>query len=383
VKLRAAASLGLLAGLSGLLAGFSWMPVSHGVRPPAKGYALSRPWYVADAERLVDARALEFNATETASPVLDAAQTRLYVTLRDGRLLCRFRGVTAWTWTTPGSLLAAPLIEESTDTLYVAAATGTLTALNRITGAVRWATPLKEELTTTPFLSDGKLFVMSSDESITALESSTGKTLWKFHRDRPGGFTIRGNARPVVAHGLVFAGFADGTVAALRVADGVARWTRNPSGPGDYLDVDEIAAPETDSRIYVASAKSGVSALEVASGEITWTRDLLGANHVVVDGPRLYATGRGAVVGLARRDGTQLWKAMLQKERFATEPVAIGGLLLFAEDRGSLIALDPASGIARAVLDPGSGFSQTIAAVEGAAFILSNNGTLFSIGLLP
>ena len=362
---------------------FSWLPVDHAVRPAEPKPSFERPWFVADAQPLVDTRALEYNSAETAAPVIDLAQTRLYLSLRDGRVRCQFRGEFAWTWVAGGAVLAAPLLDEASDTLYVGAADGTLTALNRITGAVRWKTEVKEELTTSPTLADGKLFLMSSDESITAVEAATGKSLWKFHRDRPAGFTLRGNARPMAAHDLVYTAFADGTVAALRASDGVARWTRNVSGAGDYLDVDSLDAPEGDAHLYVASAKSGISALDAATGEIAWTRELPGANHVLVDGPRVYGTGRGAVVGLSRRDGSELWKAKLPKERFATQPVASGGLLIFAEERGSLIALDPATGRARAVLDPGSGFSQPLTTVLGAGFIVSNNGTLFSIGLLP
>ena len=379
---------GLLAPLAAALLAapalaFSWLPVDHAVRPAAPRQTFERPWFVADAQALIETRALEYNAAETATPVLDLAQTRLYLSLRDGRVRCKFRDAFSWTYVVGGAVLATPLLDEASDTLYVAAADGTLTALNRITGAVRWKLEIKEELTTQPTLADGKLFVMSSDESITAVDAATGKSLWKFHRDRPAGFTLRGNARPMAAHDLVFAAFADGTVAALRAGDGVARWSRNVSGTGDYLDVDSLDAPPDDAHLYVASAKSGVNALVAATGEVAWTRELPGANHVLVDGPRVYAAGRGAVVGLSRRDGAELWKAKLPKDRFATQPVAIGGLLIFSEDRGSLIALDPATGRARAVMDPGSGFSQSMAAVQGAGFIVSNNGTLFSLGLLP
>ena len=373
----------LAAALAAPALALSWMPVGHSVRPAEPLRRFERPWFIAEAQSLVDHRSLEYNAAETAAPVLDLAQTRLYLSLRDGRVRCKFRGQFVWTWVAKGAVLATPLLDEASDTLYVAAADGTLTALNRITGAVRWTAELKEELTTSPTLAGGKLFVMSSDESITAVDAATGKSVWKFHRDRPAGFTLRGNARPMVAHDLVFAAFADGSVAALRTADGVAKWSRNVSGTGDYLDVDALEAPPGDTHLYVASAKSGVSALDAATGEVGWTRDLIGANHLLVDGPRIYATGRGAVVGLARRDGRELWRARLPKERFATQPVAIGGLLIFSEDRGSLIALDPATGRARAVLDPGSGFSQPMAAVPGAGFIVSNGGTLFSLGLLP
>lgn len=370
----------MLASALALLA-FSFLPGAHDVRPAQRPYRFDRPIFVAEAVPLVSQSTLDFNASEQAPPVLDEAQTRLYISMHDGRVRCRMDGKFVWTWQGGGAILAAPLIDG--ETLYVAGGDGMLTALNRITGAVRWQLDVKEELLTTPTLADNRLFVMSSEESVTAVDAETGKSLWRYHRDRPSGFTLRGEARPQLAHGLLYAGFSDGTVACLRPEDGVARWTRNISGTGEYLDIDSLLAPGDDSRIYAASAKAGVIALDAATGESAWDRPFPGANHLVLDGPRLYATGRGAVLGLDRAHGKDLWQANLTKDTFTEQPVAMGGLLLFSEQRGALIALDAATGRARAAFDPGSGFSQAPCAVPGAAFILSNDGTLFSLGLLP
>src|SRR5437868_4559312 len=235
------------------LLAFSSTPVSHGPVAAARPTQLDRPFFVGEMQRLVPSDEVPWQPRETATPVLDEAQTRMYVGTHDGKVRCLFRGQTAWIFRAGGSILAAPLLEG--ETLYVASADGKLRALNRFTGKPRWELDVHEELTTTPTLSEGRLFVMSSEESITAVDAKEGKSLWKFHRDPPGGFTIRGNAQPRVGHGSVYVGFADGTLAALQPQDGVARWTRQVSGTGDYLDLDWIEAPEGDPRVYVASAK--------------------------------------------------------------------------------------------------------------------------------
>ena len=364
-----------------LLVAFSNWPGANTIRPAPKTYAFDRPMFVAEALPLVPQFTLDFNASEQAPPVLDESQTRLYLSMHDGSVRCRMNGKFSWIWRGHGAVLAAPLIDG--ETLYVAGGDGILTALNRITGAVRWQLDVKEELLTTPTLANGRLFVMSSEESVTAVDAETGKSLWRYHRDRPAGFTLRGEARPVLSHGILYAGFADGTVASLRPEDGVARWTRNISGNGEYLDIDSIAGAEDDDRIYAASAKAGLIALNYNTGETVWEFALAGSNHVALDGPRVYVTGRGAIVGLDRRHGKEIWRANLAREAFAGQPVPMGGLLLVTEDHSSLIALDPATGRARANFNPGSGFSQSVCAVPGAAFIISNDGTLFSLGLLP
>ena len=364
-----------------VLLAFSFLPGSHGPRQHVSLSQLDRPFFVGDMVHLVPQRMLAYQPRETAPPVLDDAGSRLYVGTSDGYVRCRFHGGTAWTWRAGGSIIAAPLL--AAETLYVSAADGHLTALNRITGEVRWSADVHEELTTTPTLADGRIYVMSSEESVTALEAATGKSLWKFHRDPPPGFTIRGNARPLVAHATVFTGFADGTVAALGPADGVAKWTRNVSGTGDYLDVDDLQAADDDPRIYAASTKAGIVALDAASGSPAWTFALPGANHLLADGPRLYASGKGTLVALGRGGGTVLWKHGLGNDRYATSAAASGGLVLLALERGPLIAVDAITGRTRGSFDPGSGFSGGPTAIPGAAFVVSNGGVLFSLGLLP
>jgi outer membrane protein assembly factor BamB len=364
------------------LLAFSSTPVSHAPRPPRHASQLDRPFFVGEMQRLVPQEKLPWQPSETATPVLDAAGTRLYVGTHDGNVRCQFRGKTSWVFKAGGAILATPtLIDE---TLLVSGGEGVLWALNRFTGEVRWRNDVHEELTTPPTVSEGRAFVMSSEQSITAIDLKDGKTIWKFHRDPPGGFTIRGDAAPRVSHGAVFAAFADGTVAALGPQDGVARWTRPVSGPtGDYLDVDWLDAPDNDSRIYAASAKAGIVALDVNTGDAIWTTALPGANHVLADGPRLIASGRGEVRALDRLTGKQIWKLELGKDRYSTQPVVANGIVLVAQDRGPLLGIDVQTGEARGAFDPGSGFSQPVLAAPGVVYVVSNGGALFSLGLLP
>lgn len=364
------------------LLAFSSMPLSHAPRPPPRDAQLDRPFFVGDMQHVIPQDKLPWNSSETATPALDDAQTRLYVGTSEGNVRCRFHGKNAWIFRAGGAIIAAPVVWG--ETLFVAAGDGFLYALNRFTGEVRWKTDVHEELTTSPTVADGRLFLMSSAQSITAVDATSGKITWKFHRDPPGGFTIRGDAQPKVAHGTVFAAFADGSVAALGPADGVAKWTRQAgNATGDYLDVDSIAAPEDDTRIYVASAKVGVVALDVVSGEQAWAAALPGANHVLVDGPRVIGAGRGEMQALDRLSGAPIWKLELGKDRYATQPVIMSGLVLVARDRGPLLGVDAQTGEPRGEFDPGSGFSQPVLAVPGVAYVVSNGGTLFSLGLLP
>jgi outer membrane protein assembly factor BamB len=366
--------------VAALILAFSFTPGGHAPRAK-EARPVAQPFFVAAMQRIVPRDALGFNPTETATPVLDAAQTRLYLATHDGMVRCLFRGKTAWYFQTRSAVVAAPVLEG--ETLYVAGGDGVVYALNRFTGVVRWEADLGEELTTSPSISEGRLFVMSNAQSVTALETQSGKRLWKFHRDPPGNFTIRGDARPVVANGTVFTGFADGYVVALGPDDGVAKWSRSVSGLGDYLDIDWIEAPPDDTRVYVASAKAGAVALDALSGDTVWTYALPGANHIVADGLHLVAGGRSTLVSLDRVSGKQVWKLDLGRDRYATQPVVMDGMVLVAFERGPLLMVDDGTGEARGAFNPGSGFSMPVLAVPGAAYAISNGGALYSLGLVP
>ena len=366
--------------LAGLLA-FADLPVSHTPRRDPAVTQLDRAFFVDSMRRMVPDTALELYPRETATPLYDSPTGRLYVGTRDGMLRCILRGEVVWAVKIRGGMLATPLLDK--DDLYIATGGGELIALNRITGKQRWVSEVKEELTTQPVIADGRLYVMSSEEAVTAI-SLEGKLLWKFRREPGAGFTIRGNARPRVAHGLLYAAFADGNVAALTLDQGVARWMRQVSGTGDYLDVDALAAPEDDTRVYAASAKAGVVALDAKTGEPVWTYALPGANQVMTDGARIYASGKGALVGITRLEGKKLWQFPLGEDKYAMAAAKSEGLLLVSVDRGPLWAVDSDTGRARGAFEPGrEGFSQGPLALRGAALVLSNTGALYTLGLLP
>jgi hypothetical protein len=63
--------------------------------------------------------------------------------------------------------------------------------------------------------------------------------------------------------------------------------------------------------------------------------------------------------------------------------VIANGVVLVAQDRGFLLGIDVQTGEARGAFDPGSGFSQPVFALPGIAYVVSNGGALFSLGLLP
>jgi outer membrane protein assembly factor BamB len=372
--------LAIPAAAVGLILAFSNSPLSHAPKREKRETQLDRPFFVDSMVRLVSPIDLDIFPRETATPLYDAPSKRLYVGTHDGAVRCLLRGEIAWTTKVKGGVLATPLLDR--ENLYVPAGGGELVALNRITGQRRWAADVKEELTTQPTVAEGHLFVVSSEEAVTAL-TLDGKLLWKFRREPATGFTIRGNARPKVAHGLLYAGFADGNVAALTLDQGVARWMRNVSGVGDYLDVDSIEAPADDARVYVASAKAGIVALDAKTGEPAWTYALPGANQVLVDGARIFAAGKGALVGLSRLDGRKLWQFSLGNDRYALPLATTEGVVLAAVERGPLWAIEADTGRARGAFDPGHGFSQGPLALRGVTVVMSNAGALYTLGLLP
>ena len=65
------------------LLAFSFTPLNHGPRLPARAAPQDRPFFVGEMHHLVPQERLPFSPLETATPVVDNAQTRLYAGTRD------------------------------------------------------------------------------------------------------------------------------------------------------------------------------------------------------------------------------------------------------------------------------------------------------------
>ena len=143
--------------------------------------------------------------------------------------------------------------------------------------------------------------------------------------------TTRARSQPVVAMGALFVGSQDGTVYAFDLASGCARWTRNVGAEVRTAPVVETwpagETPPRNPRLYFGDLLGRAYALDAISGEVLWRVRL-------DDHPTATITGTPLL-----HDGTLYVPVSSLEVTTAANPA-----YPCCTFRGSLVALDPATG---------------------------------------
>jgi outer membrane protein assembly factor BamB len=137
--------------------------------------------------------------------------------------------------------------------------------------------------------------------------------------------------------------------------------------------------------VYAASFGGGLYCLDQRNGSVVW-RD---SEWTGITG--LTATDDGALVlvsadrGVARFDPNSrrsVWVKATERGSFGV-PELRDGLLLLGDSKGSLVALDAASGDELGRLESGHGFVARATVSHGRGFIVTNSGTLLAMRVRP
>jgi len=349
-------------------------PVSSELRqPPADFFEVG--WWTP----LVEPISWEYAPREFAAPAVDPDSGRVITLTRDGFV----RGVApggkvAWAFKTGNRFSAGALVHEGI--AYVPGGDGVLYALDARKGELKWKYEAGESLATTPVLAGSRVLVASESDTLFAVDLETGKWAWQYRRDPPSGFTIHGVSTPLVKDGAVYVGFADGYLVALDAEGGTAKWEKSLAGGAtEFLDVDTPPVADDAGRLYVASYQGGLYALSAESGDVEWSSSVAGLTSLLARGEIVFAVGDGRVDAYLGETGRLLWSHSLG-ERAGRAPVLARGMLIVPNQR-ALLFMDPQTGQARMAWNPGEGVSAAPRVEGSTAYVLSNNGYLYSLQL--
>ncbi len=348
-------------------------------------------------KELTPARRGNYRPIENAVPAIDMLNGRIYVGAASGNLhALGFDGRALYRFELHESIESEPALDVAADELYLGTERGELYAFAPSHGKLRWRVQTGGAIRKKPVLFRDALYVVNEDDVVEGRSRVDGSVLWSYRRDRSDGFLVSGHAGLTLTDdGRLFTAFSDGTVVALDALDGHAKWERVTSfdvpeaepGRPRYVDADTTPVLLGDF-VYAASFGAGLYCLDQRNGSVVWRL----ADWTGVTG--LAATEDGALIlvsadrGVARFDpGSRraVWVKALERGSFAT-PELEDGLVLLSDSRGSLVALDAASGDEVGRLDTGHGFLARAAIAEGHGFVLSNGGTLLALhvaGTLP
>ncbi len=341
---------------------------------------------------LVKLGLLEYLPAEPASPAVDPDTERVYVATRDGfvRCLSPDTGEVEWEFKTNGRFLEGPTV--AAGVLYVAGGDGVLYAFRALSGEKLWEYDAKEELVTSPTVYGDYVFVASQSETLFAVERATGTWKWQYRRDAPGGFSVRGAARPVVEDGVAYMGFADGYLMAIDIESGVPKWEKrvNVTGGNAFLDVDSTPVLQ-DGRIFAASYKDGVAAFSAKDGALIWQTPHPSLNALIARGKTLFGAGDGSLTAFDMETGRMLWSVDLSeptskgnKGHQAGRALTLSRGLIIVPTSVSLAFVDPLSGRVVTMWNPGRGVTGTPTAISSPRngnrlYVLTNYGTVYAL----
>jgi len=343
---------------------------------------------------LAEAWRRDFGNTAFAAGPVIAAGT-VYIGDLDGRFraLDLETGATRWTFTADdaGFSAAAALPEDPALPVVVGDDRGIVRGLDRASGQVRWEYATEGEIsggpTILPAPAGPRLLVGSQDASLSCLELATGKLLWKL--------SIADQIRcgPTVARSpagdRVFLAGCDGQLHVIDAASGAERGTVGIGGPTGTTPA--VAG----NLVFLGTEGGGFFAIDFTKPEIAWQHQPAAggqayrssaavAEDLVIVGNR----GR-AVEAFHVADGRRAWREPLPG-RVDASPVVVGAtggqadpaapprpVVVVADSKGTIAALELADGRRAWEFDAGGGFGAGAAVAAGRVVIASDNGTVW------
>jgi outer membrane protein assembly factor BamB len=333
------------------------------------------------------------NTAFSAVPVIAAGT--IYIGDLDGRFraLDLETGATRWTFTAADAGFSSPaaLPEDPALPVVVGDDRGIVRGLDRGTGEVRWEYATDGEIsggpTILPAPTGPRLLVGSQDASLSCLELATGKLLWKL--------SIADQIRcgPTVARSpagdRVFLAGCDGQ---LHVIDAGSGQERGSVGIGGPTGTTPAVAGDL---VLFGTEGGGFFAVDFTKPAIAWQHQPAAGGQAyrssaAVAGELVIVGSRGrAVEAFHVADGRQAWRQPLPG-RVDASPVVVeasGGqadpaapprpVVLVADAKGTLGALELAEGRGAWEFDAGGGFGAGAAVASGRVVIASDNGTVW------
>jgi outer membrane protein assembly factor BamB len=351
---------------------------------------------------LVEAWRRDFEKTSFAAvPVISHGV--VYVGDLDGTFhaLDLATGTTAWTFAVKdaGFTSAAALTDDPSMPLVVGDDVGMVRGLDRQTGKVRWEYETDGEISGGPTIlstPDGpQTLIGSQDASLSCLDLATGRLLWKH--------SIADQIRcgPTVARRAdgdrVFLAGCDGRLHVIDAATGEEKSSIEIGGPTGTTPA--VAGDLT----FFGTEGGGFFAIAFATPAVAWRNQAAAGGQgyrssaAVAEGLVVVGTRGRAVEAFLAKDGTQAWRRPMPG-RVDASPVIVTAtgsdanrgtpprsVALVADAKGTLAALEVASGEPAWRFDAGASFTAGPAVASGHLVIASGDGTIwcFRSAIMP
>ncbi len=359
-----------------------------GVRSPDPGKgALRVQW----TRELTPAKRGAYRPVENAIAAIDAKHGRLYVGAVSGELHAyTLTGQDLYRFDLHEAIECEPALDVDRDELYTGTERGELYALTPSKGLVRWKIETTGAIRRRPLLAGDAVYVITEEDVVEAYARADGSVLWRYEREPEEGFLVAGHAGLLLLDGgHLITAFNDGHVVSLDALDGHLQWDRDTSadvpetdaGRPRYTDVDSTPV-SVGGMLFVGSFGAGLYALDPNNGSVLFRdRDWTGVTGLAAADDNHGLIVVSADHGLAYYDPSvraARWVRPAQRGSLGV-PNVVRGMIVLGESKGSLLAIEQATGNELSRIDAGHGFVAATAIEAGRAYVVTNGGTLLAM----
>ena len=281
-----------------------------------------------------------------------------------------------WKYKTEGPIQAGASVENNV--VYFGDIKGHAYALSTADGREIWKIALDAPIYVTPLLLRDRVYFASDSGRLIAVNKTNGEQIW--HSDpieKSVGFAIKGASSPVWSNGVILFGTSTGLLVAYR-ENGDLAWVKQlAERQGMFTDLDSKPLL-ADGRIYVDTADQKVYCLDQNRGSVLWsTSEIGGANNLLLNQNKLYATGAGVLASIDATNGNIIWKQDFETPEVSS-PAINQGIVAVVSTKDKLYLVDDQTGdILYDRYVKGGSFGDPIY-VEDHLYLISNTGRLYS-----
>lgn len=277
--------------------------------------------------------------------------------------------------------------------VFVTTGFGAVFALDAASGERIWEQWHGVPIHAAPTVAGGRVFVITVANEVRCLAVDDGRLQWTGTgiEEQAG---LIGAAAPVISGATVIAPYTSGELAALRMENGRDLWSFNLAAVRRSAQVADIAQivglpVVRDDRVYAVSHSGRMASIDLTRGLRAWEVEAGGIEMPLVLGNYVFlVTLEARIVAIVRDSGRIRWVSELPRFEDPEDrqgpirwfgPLAGGGRLLLANDKGQLYFLDPASGEVTAQRDlPGDVAVSPIIA-GNTLYIVTTGGELVAL----
>jgi len=279
--------------------------------------------------------------------------------------------------------------------LFVTTGFGDLVALNAADGSEQWRQVLDAPATGAPTVSDGIAYIVSRDSRGWAIDTTNGRVVWQV-QGTPSLTGVLGGASPAVGSRVVVFPLASAEVVAALPKGGLQVWSSVVAGARQgrgYSNVSDISGDPVivGDVIYVGTPSGRTAALDIGDGRAIWSVEEGAVSPATVaNGSVFIVTDKAELLRLDAATGDKIWAVGLpyfvpaRNDRRIRDvyphfgPVLAGGRLWVASGDGQLRGFDPVNGSIIATVDMGTPAASRPIVVNGALYIVGQNGQLLA-----